>query len=570
MSEGGNMQGSVQEQPSPVTRRVLDIEDYVHILRRHRSWILGPAFLGLVIGVVIAFLWPDTFMASGQMRVVPPRVPSRLVASNMSEEMSQRVNAIYQGIVSRTSLTNLIQTHNLYPDKRKRLPMEDVIDGMRKDILVSPLKNLSTGATGHNSVFAFTISYAYSDRRLAAKVCSDLISKFMEESVTSRSSQSQETTMFFKEEADAAKQALDGIDAKIASFKSSNSGILPDEANSLIMSVSTVESSISNLNMNLSRASGEKIQLESQLHFLKEQLASVQPGVAATGSTETGAAPAPIMRDERLAQLEAEVNKLESAVSALRETYKETHPDVQRALTLLGARKRELDQYAAKLASMKPAEVAARAGAASNPSRTLSRELQGRIAGLQAAVQAKDMEIEDLNHQLAAGRNRSKNLQAKVEASPLARSGYVALMRDREGAAQRYEDLDKRLQESSMATNLETRKQGETLEVLEEPVIPIEPNAPKRPLIIAIAAAVGLLLGFGLAFGREIKDVSLKSLKDVRAYTRLTVLGSIPLLENDFVVRRRSRTAWLGWSASLLIGVLIMSGAVVYYYTAKS
>jgi hypothetical protein len=121
-----------------------------------------------------------------------------------------------------------------------------------------------------------------------------------------------------------------------------------------------------------------------------------------------------------------------------------------------------------------------------------------------------------------------------------------------------------------MATNLETRKQGETLEVLEQPVIPIEPSAPKRPLIIAIASAVGLLLGIGLAFGRELKDMSLKSLKDVRAYTRLVVLGSIPLLENDFVVRRRRRMAWLGWSASFLIGVLLMSGAVIYYYTAKS
>lgn len=564
------MQGSVQEQPVSVARRVLDVEDYLDILRRHRSWIIGPAFLGLVAGVVIAFLWPDTFMASGQMRVVPPRVPSRLVASNMSEEMSQRVNAIYQGIVSRTSLSNLIQNHNLYPDRRKRLPMEDVVDGMRKEIVISPLKNMSTGTTGRNNIFAFTVSYSYSDRRLATEVCSDLISKFMEESVTSRSSQSQETTMFFKEEAEAAKQALDELDSKIAAFKASNSGVLPDEANALIMSISTTESSISNLNMNISRASGEKIQLESQLRFLKDQLTSLQPAPTAAGSTDTAPAPAPVARDERLAQLDNEMNRLESTVSALRETYKETHPDVQRALALLGAKKKDRDQYAAKLAAMKPAEAASRTGGTSIAARNLSRELQGRISALQAAVQAKDMEIEDLNHQLESARNRSKSLQSKVEASPLARSGYVALMRDREGAAQRYQDLEKRLQESSMATNLETRKQGETLEVLEQPVIPTEPSAPKRPMIIAIAAAAGLLLGIGLAFGRELKDVSLKSLKDVRAYTRLTVLGSIPLLENDFVVRRRRRMAWLGWSASFLIGVLLMSGAVIYYYTAKS
>ena len=564
------MQGSVQEQPGPATRRVLDFEDYLDILRRHRSWIIGPAFLGIVAGVVIAFLWPDTFEASGQMRVVPPRVPQRLVASNMSEEMSQRVNAIYQGIVSRTNLSNLITNHNLYPDKRKRLPMDDVVDDMRKDIVISPLKNMSTGTTGRNNIFAFTVAYSYSDRRLATKVCSDLISKFLEESVSSRSSQSQETTMFFKEEAEAAKQALDELDSKIAAFKSSNSGVLPEEANSLMMSVSAVESSISNLNMSISRASGEKIQLESQLRFLRDQLASLQPGPAAAGSTEAAAAPPPVVHDEHLTQLEREVNRLESGLSALRESYKETHPDVQRTIALLAAKKKERDQYEAKLASMKPVEGTARASGASNSARNLPREIQGRIAALQAAVQAKDMEIEDLNHQLESARSRSKNLQGKVEASPLARSGYVALMRDREGAALHYEDLQKRLQESTMATDLETRRQGETLEVLEQPVIPIEPNAPKRPLIIAISAITGLMLGIGLAFGRELRDMSLKSLKDVRAYTRLTVLGSIPLLENDFVVRRRRRMAWLGWSASFLVGVLLMSGAVIYYYTAKS
>jgi len=560
------MQGSVQEQPVTVARRPLDVEDYVDILRRHRPWIIGPAFLGLVAGVVVAFLWPDTYQASGQLRVVPPRVPSRLVASNMSEEMSQRVNAIYQGIVSRTNLNNLISTYNLYPDKRKRLPMEDVVDEMRKDIVISQLRGIGSGAAGRSNIFAFTVSYSYSDRRLATRVCSDLISKFMEESVTSRSSQSQETTMFFKEEADAAKQALDEIDSKIAAFKASNAGTLPDEANSLMVSVSSTESSIQNLNMGISRASGEKMQLESQLRFMRDQLQSLQPQ-ASEDASATAAPAAPAVRDERLNQLDNDVTRLESAVAALRETYKESHPDVKRALTMLNLKKKERDDYAAKLASMKPGEVRTRGNATP---RNPARELQGRISVLQASIQAKDLEIEDLNRQLAAARNRSKGLQAKVEASPLARSNYLNLTRDREGAAQRYDDLEKRLQESSMATNLETRKQGETLEILEQPVIPTEPSAPKRPLIIAFSAVVGLLFGISLAFGRELKDMSLKSLKDVRAYTRLTVLGSIPMLENDFVVRRRRRMAWLGWSAAFLIGVLLMSGAVIYYYTAKS
>jgi hypothetical protein len=69
---------------------------------------------------------------------------------------------------------------------------------------------------------------------------------------------------------------------------------------------------------------------------------------------------------------------------------------------------------------------------------------------------------------------------------------------------------------------------------------------------------------------REMKDTSVKNLKDVRAYTKMPILGSVPLLENDFVVRRRRRIAWLGWTVACLSAALIMAGSVVYYFTTKS
>ena len=62
------------------------------------------------------------------------------------------------------------------------------------------------------------------------------------------------------------------------------------------------------------------------------------------------------------------------------------------------------------------------------------------------------------------------------------------------------------------------------------------------------------------------RDSSLKNLKDVRAYTQLNILGSIPLLENDLVVRRRRRLGWLAWSTATIVGIMIMSGSMYYYY----
>ena len=85
-------------------------------------------------------------------------------------------------------------------------------------------------------------------------------------------------------------------------------------------------------------------------------------------------------------------------------------------------------------------------------------------------------------------------------------------------------------------------------------------------MVIGIGAGLGLLLGVVIAAAREMKDTSLKNLKDVRAYTQMAILGSVPLLENDFVVRRRRRMAWLGWTTACLMAAVTMAGSVVYYY----
>ena len=88
-------------------------------------------------------------------------------------------------------------------------------------------------------------------------------------------------------------------------------------------------------------------------------------------------------------------------------------------------------------------------------------------------------------------------------------------------------------------------------------------------MVIALGRALGLMMGCVIAAARELKDTSLKNLKDVRAYTQMAILGSVPLLENDFVVRRRRRIAWLGWTTACLIAAVMMAGSVVYYYVTK-
>src|SRR3954447_1444992 len=89
-----------------VSRRPPDIEDYIDIMRRYRSWIIGPTFAGLVIATVVAFLWPDTYISTAVMRITPQQVPSNLVPSAVSSQMADRLQQMQTEILSRGSLSD--------------------------------------------------------------------------------------------------------------------------------------------------------------------------------------------------------------------------------------------------------------------------------------------------------------------------------------------------------------------------------------------------------------------------------------------------------------------------------
>ena len=106
------MQPQQQQQENfGVVRRPLDIEDYIDIVRRHRGWILGPMFASLVLSVVGAYLWPDTYRSSASLRVQSPVMPENLMQSPVSSTLNDRINSMASGIKSRTVLQTIETEH---------------------------------------------------------------------------------------------------------------------------------------------------------------------------------------------------------------------------------------------------------------------------------------------------------------------------------------------------------------------------------------------------------------------------------------------------------------------------
>lgn len=556
-----------------VSRRVPDMEDYVDMLRRQKAWIAGPVFAAVVVAVVVAHLWPDTFVSTAVVRVVPPQVPEAFVPSNVNMEMSQRINSMAQQILSRSTLTNIINTHGLYARDRARLPMEDVVESMRKkDVRISNVVNFSAGE-GRRQVPAFQISFAYEDRMKAHKVCQDLVGRFINENTRDRTNQSVFTTQFLKDQLELARRDLEVVEDRLAKFRVANAGRLPDQVQQNLQQLNVLEQRMANLNGQVSRQNQERLLMESQLRIYREQL----NGIATTDEVATPQQQQQQQaKSARILKLENDIQNVEMQLAAMKENYTEKHPDVGRvmaSLSVLRGTRDRLEKEEAAEAAKKKSEEPPKDPAKETPRRVVNagavreaRELEVAIKRLQSGMEAKDMEADETRKAIVATEAAIKSTQARIEASPLGEKEYIDLMRERDLVRARVEDMNRKQGISNIATALETRQQGENLELLDPASVPQRPSEPDRALIIGAGSAFGFILGVVLAAARELKDATIKNLKDVRAYTQLNILGSIPLLENDLVVRRRRRLSWLAWTTACIFGVLIMSGSMYYYY----
>jgi polysaccharide chain length determinant protein (PEP-CTERM system associated) len=543
-----------------VPRRALDIEDYIDIVRRHRGWIFGPFLFGLVASVVGVYLWPDSYVSQAVVKIVPQQVPTNLVQAAINQQMSDRINSMAQTILSRTTLTTIINTFGLYPRERSRMPIEDVIEMMKKQIEIVPV---ASAAGGNDRVPAFGVQYSYENRFLAQRVVQDVVSRFIDENIRNRSNATFQTTNFMRDELDDAKKDLDGLEGKVAAFRIQNNGRLPDQEAGNFQQMAALQTQVSLLDSQISRANQDKLQLESNQRIFKDQLTALtKPSVDAATSANSD------RKSQRLLDQEHEVEVADRDLTTLRQHYKDTYPDVQAGILRLSAARKKRDDIEKEDNAKKAQPVVA---AKANPDGVReARDLDANMRRIASAIEARDLDIQNSQKELKRVGDLVKSYQSRIEEVPLGEKQYSDLLRDRDLAKDRYVDLTQKLQRAEMAQEMEGRKQGETLELLDPASLPTTPSAPKRPMVVMVGAALGLLIGFVLAAAREIKDTSLKNLKDVHAYTKVSVLGSVPLLENDFVVRRRRRLAWLGWTTACLAAIVVMSGSVVYYYVTKA
>ncbi len=133
---------------------------------------LAGSLAGILVAAAIFFALPVSYVSHAFAIVTPVYGP---ISTGESER--QPISNLARDIFSREFLASVIQEHNLYPSERARMPLNDVIDKMKRNITLEAAPSASLGNQGTQT---FVVKFGYSDAHLAQQVNEELMSRFME------------------------------------------------------------------------------------------------------------------------------------------------------------------------------------------------------------------------------------------------------------------------------------------------------------------------------------------------------------------------------------------------------
>ena len=514
-----------------------------------RKWLVILAFIGpFAVTVSLAIALPNLYRSTATLLLERQQVSETFVKSSVTSELESRLHTISQEILSRSKLQDLIIRFDLYPEFRKRATPEEVVERMRRDIRMEfkgrdirmePKESaVVVPQAGPVATIAFTLSFRGKDPEIVANVTNTLASLFVDENVKLRERQAAGTAEFLRVQLEEMKRKLDQEEQRVGEFKERHLGELPEQTpvNLAILERLNVE-------LRLNKENQIRVMEWFDQEDLTRQLAMASKNAPVKDPTDTTPVRDPTDTPTGPVAIAARIAWLNQELTELRTRFSEKYPDVIRVKAEIAALERQL----AETRNGETSETKADSKANQYPSR------------LKKGHSAAAVQLSALKEQEKSLRQAIAMYQRRVDHSPRLEQEYQGLFGDYKTMKEHYGALLQRYQEALVAESMEHGEKGDEVRLLDAAIPSTRPAAPNPLRLIFI----GLILSMGLAGGAvwliEHRDTSFHTLNELRAFTKVPVLASIPPIVTKTDTSRWRRRFCLR-TAAALVGLAILIG----------
>jgi capsular polysaccharide biosynthesis protein len=525
-----------------------EILEYINIIKRGKYIILISMVFSIAIGMAVAFNIPSVYRSQAILYHLQTQIPETMLTSFVNAYLENAVKFIENSILTREKCLKIINEVKLYPDLINKVPADDLVVHM-KNHYGSENIYITAPVPGTTQEIMIGVNIFFDDKnpKAAFDVMTILSSEFIAGYKQFRERFASVTSSFFLDEQQRLKEEIIKIDKKIAEFKEKHVNELPE----LFQANYNVIESLNQRLLNLEQEA--RVIIERKI-LLQSQLAQIQPSSPLEGISGGRI----VTPEEKLASLRTELAILRNQVS-------KKHPDIIRV-------QKEIEGLE-KIVSTQQQTADFQ-----NDTKTKQLYLKKRLntlvetgaynpayLNLVTQLDEADAQIESLNRLKRDIYREMEKYQKRIENSPVIEREYNILIRDRESAQRRYEQLVQQALEADSSAAMEKREIGGRFIIAEPPNFPLRPIKPNRPIIIGASLMLGIVFSFLMIFAWEFLNPKIRSAQQIPRIASLPEVLELPVISLDvktkgYNVRRIAIPFFI-----LLIGPIILFAVNKYY-----
>ncbi len=509
------------------------VKKYIDLLVQRWRLITACVLVALTIGLGIYLRMPKLYHCTALLSYEKQQInPGRMAPEREGQRLRETVSTLSELVMSRNNLEEFIKQFDLYPQARKKLPIEDVIELMRKNIRITP--------SSRGDTFSVTFQGPKQDKVL--KVTNALAAKFIEENLKYREERATETSKYTKDELTMAKTVLDKKERAMRDFKLKHYNEMPEQRADNLARLTSLHTQYQGIQDSIQDLERTRVMAQEQISLRKRlgnALAGGRP--SGTGNRLTGQL---MGKYERL-------RHLKQYLSSLLGKYTDKHPEVRRTRQMIA--KLEADLRANP-----------DSGTATND-KASGVPLDPEIQQLQFQVKGIDMNIKKLKNDQEKVLASIKQYEKWIEATPVREAQWNALTRDYNELRRNYDYLVSQNLQAASVEHLERKQKGSKFKIIDPARFPDKPFKPDFKKILLLALGVGGGLGIGLTLVLDFVDTSFKDVGEIESLLGIKVISAVPYIElAEETKKKRFRILFSGILFFLYTFFLV--GIMVYLY----
>jgi polysaccharide chain length determinant protein (PEP-CTERM system associated) len=521
-----------------VNQLVGQVWDEVRSCWRFRWLALATAAVVAAVAWLIVFSLPDQYEAVASV-FVDTRTPLKpaLQGLTVEQDVDSQLNYVRQSLLAGPQLQRVAREAGLLPpsggDPRLQ---EGVVAALSKQIDISVHSASGREDERNTAGTIYRIDYQGRNRARALRLVGILLDTFVNETLGGKREGSQNAQQFLEAQIRDYEKRLRAAEDRLAEFKSRHLGLMPTEQGGYFSQLQKEQETIADLKTKLAEAESRRSTLTRQLHG--------DVAIAAVGGVASGTAGG--SSSDTLSR----IDEAQAHLDALLLRFTDRHPDVIAAQQTLDDLKR---RRAAEIESLKQGDAAAAASsrASSNPV----------YQSVQLALNQVDVDIADLNTELAQHEAKANELHRYLDTAPQVEAEFAQLNRDYDVNKAEYTALLGNLQKARLGERADTAG-SVRFEIVQPPTASFGPVWPRRPLLLAEALLAALAAGAGLAYGLHLLRPVVTSGATISQVLGVPVLGMVsvafPERERQLMRRDVLRISFAGGCLLTVFLVLVV------------